>query len=97
GGLRGGLCVGRSGLGGRATGECEEHVVEVWRMHGQAVDLDPRVVEPGEQGSQRPDARVAGHVEGQVTVAGRAFEDALGGGEADLVEELQSDVTAGDA
>jgi hypothetical protein len=33
-------------------------------VDGQAADIDPRVVEPVEQGAQRPEAAVAGHLQG---------------------------------
>src|SRR5207244_2115405 len=79
------------------AGEGEEDVIEVGSVDRQPVDLDRGVVEPVEQGSQRADVAVAGHMQGEgVVVARHRAEGVRGRLEGVWVGELQPDVPAGD-
>jgi hypothetical protein len=78
------------------AGQCEEDVIEIWRMHGQAVDLDLFVVELLEQGPQRLDTAVRGDLQCQgIVIARHLAEDAGGCRQPGGVRELEPDVAAG--
>jgi len=80
------------------AGEGEEDVVEVGGVDRQAAGLDRRVVEPVEQSSQRPQAAVAGHLQGERLVVPRRGAEGVGCRfQIAWVGELQPDVPAGDA
>src|SRR5215470_11940928 len=60
------------------AGECEEDVVEVGGVYGQLLDLHRRTVETFEQGAQRPDGALAGHLQGERVLVARAGVEQAG-------------------
>ena len=83
--------------GGRLVGQGEEDVVEVGGVHGEAGRFEVGAVEAVEQGAQRADAAVAGHLEGEFLVVAVGLAEGAGGEvEFGGVGEAQADVPAGD-
>src|SRR5487761_1743052 len=80
------------------AGEGEEDVIEVRRLHREALDTDAATLDPTEHGHHRLRGAVGGHLEREaVVVRDGAGEQRLGSGKSLAVRELKGDSPAGDA
>ena len=80
------------------AGQCEEDVVEIRCVEGDAVDFDRRTIELAEQRAERSDVPRPRDLQGECfIVAGGPTEDLGGRVESLGIGELEADVAARDA